>query len=68
MKLAQEFTKNARRALILWKQCLNENYEHELAKKFNNTLLATIAYQPYHDLKEASTAFIEKRAPEYDEQ
>ena len=29
---------------------------------------ATIAYQPYHDFKEASTAFIEKRVPEYDEQ
>ena len=67
-KLAAEFAQNARRALILWKQCLNENYEHELPKKFNNNLQATIAYQPYHDFKEASTAFIEKRAPEYDEQ
>ena len=67
-KLAAEFAQNARRALILWKQCLNENYEHELPKKFNNNLQATIAYQPYHDFKEASTAFIEKRVPEYDEQ
>ena len=67
-KLAAEFAQNARRALILWKQCLNENYEHELPKKFNNNLQATIAYQPYHDFKEASTAFIDKRVPEYDEQ
>jgi len=67
MKLAEEFTQNARRSLILWKQCLNENYDHELAKKFDRNLKATIAYQPYHDFKEASTAFIEKRAPEYDE-
>ena len=67
-KLAAEFAQNARRALILWKQCLNENYEHELPKKFNNNLQATIAYQPYHDFKEASTAFIEQRVPEYDEQ
>lgn len=66
-KLAAEFAQNARRALILWKQCLNENYEHELPKKFNNNLQATIAYQPYHDFREASDAFIEKRPPQYDE-
>lgn len=66
MKLANEFTQNARRALILWKQCLNLNYEHELPKKFVNNLNATVSYHPYHDFKEASKAFIEKRPPEYD--
>lgn len=66
-QLAREFAANARRALILWKKCLNENYEHELPKKFDHNLQATIAYQPYHDFQEASKAFIEKRAPQYDE-
>ncbi len=65
MEVAKEFTQNARRALILWKQCLNANYEHDLPKKFNNNLLSTISYQPYEDFGEASKAFIEKRPPEY---
>lgn len=66
MELAKEFASNARRALILWKQCLNKNYEHDLAKKFDNNLQCTVAYQPYADFKEASKAFVEKRPPEYD--
>lgn len=34
--LADEFAQNARRALILWKECLNKNYERELTFKFKN--------------------------------
>jgi enoyl-CoA hydratase len=67
-RLAAEFCQNARRALILWKACLNRNYDHDLAKKFSNNLEATISYQPYHDFREASQAFLEKRAPEYTEE
>ncbi|MGN0941530.1 MAG: enoyl-CoA hydratase/isomerase family protein [Selenomonadaceae bacterium] len=66
-KIASEFTQNARRSLILWKECLNKNYEHNLAEKFANNLQSTIDYQPYHDFREASAAFSEKRPPEYDE-
>lgn len=66
MELAREFTANARRALILWKKCLNLNYEHDLAHKFDNNLQHTISYQTYADFKEASKAFQEKRIPEYD--
>ncbi|SHN81957.1 enoyl-CoA hydratase/isomerase family protein [Desulfitobacterium chlororespirans] len=65
-KLANELAQNARRALIQWKLCLNQNYEHDLPKKFNNNLNATVAYHPYHDFKEASSAFIAKRPPEFD--
>ena len=66
--LAAEFAQNARRALMLWKQCLNQNYDHELTRKFHNNRNATIAYQKYHDFKEASAAFMAKRPPEYDNQ
>lgn len=67
-EIAREFTRNARRALILWKESLNRNFEHRLAEKFNNDLLATIAYQPYHDFREAVAALMEKRRPAYDDQ
>jgi len=63
--LAAEFAQNARRALILWKQCLNQNYDHMLTNKFDNNLKATLSYQPYDDFSEASAAFIDKRPPEY---
>ena len=66
MAVAAEFTQNARRALILWKECLNQNYDRELTKKFDNNLKATVSYQPYHDFKEASAAFNDKRPPNYD--
>lgn len=65
MELAEEFAANARTALILWKKCLNINYDHNLPKKFENNLRATIDYQVYDDFKEASRAFIEKRMPKY---
>ncbi|MBE6094146.1 MAG: hypothetical protein E7199_01565 [Schwartzia succinivorans] len=66
-KLAAEFAENARRALMFWKKSLNENYDHRLAEKFNGNLQATIAYQDYHDFREASASFGEKRPPQYDD-
>ena len=52
---------------MFWKKSLNENYDHRLAEKFNGNLQATIAYQDYHDFREASAAFGEKRPPQYDD-
>lgn len=66
-KLAEEFTANARHSLVFWKQSLNENYEHQLSAKFDSNLKATIAYQSYHDFREASDAFREKRPPQFDD-
>lgn len=57
----------ARRTLILWKQCLNKNYDHQLEKKFDNNRLTTAEFYPYHDFKESAASFMEKRAPQYDE-
>ena len=38
-----------------------------LSLSFNGNLQATIAYQDYHDFREASAAFGEKRPPQYDD-
>ena len=68
MSLAREIMSGkARRSLILWKQCLNKNYDHQLEKKFDNNRLATAEFYPYRDFKESASSFIEKREPEYDE-
>jgi len=64
--VAKEFAANSRRSLMLWKRCLNENYDHDLPKKFENNLRCTVEFQDYADFKEASVAFIEKRAPQFD--
>jgi len=64
--VAKEFAANSRRALILWKRCLNQNYEHELPKKFENNLRCTVEFQDYADFREASLAFMEKREPRFD--
>ena len=63
--VAKEFTANSRRALMMWKRCLNENYDRDLPKKFENNLRATVEFQAYPDFREASVAFIEKRDPQY---
>ncbi len=57
----------ARRTLILWKQCLNKNYDHQLEKKFDNNRLTTAEYYGFHDFKESAASFMEKRKPDYDE-
>lgn len=64
--LAGEFAANSRRALMLWKRCLNENYDRHLPKKFENNLRCTVEFQAYPDFREASAAFIEKREPVFD--
>jgi len=64
--VAKEFIANSRRALMFWKRCLNENYDRDLPKKFENNLRCTVEFQDYPDFREASVAFIEKRPAEYD--
>lgn len=63
--LAEEFAANSRMALVLWKKCLNQNYDHDLAKKFANNLQCTVEFQDYSDFKESSVAYIEKRKPNF---
>lgn len=64
--LAKEFAANSRRALMFWKRCLNENYDHALPEKFGNNLRCTIEFQGYRDFQEASQSFIEKRKANFD--
>ncbi|MCL1939229.1 MAG: enoyl-CoA hydratase-related protein [Desulfovibrionaceae bacterium] len=64
--LAREFAANSRRALMLWKRCLNENYDRQLPQKFANNLRCTVEFQAYPDFREASAAFIEKRETRFD--
>jgi enoyl-CoA hydratase len=63
--VAEELAANSRRALCLWKKCLNQNYEHNLPQKFDNNLQCTVEFQNYADFKEASVAYIEKRPPTF---
>ena len=63
--LAKELASNSRRSLMLWKKCLNMNYDHDLARKFDNNMQCTVEFQAYEDFYEASKAFLEKRDPVY---
>lgn len=63
--VAGEFAANSRRALLLWKKCLNQNYDHRLAEKFDNNLQCTVTFQNYADFREASQAYVEKRPPNF---
>ncbi len=65
LSVAREFAANSRRSLMLWKRCLNQNYDHDLPKKFENNLRCTVEFQAYPDFKEASVAYMEKRDPKY---
>lgn len=63
--LAEEFAANSRRSLMLWKKCMNLNYDHDLPKKFENNMNCTVEFQQYEDFFEASKAFVEKRPPKF---
>lgn len=66
-KIAEDFCRNARHALIFWKETLNRNYEHRLTDKFDVNLMSQLAYLPYEDCMEAYQAYIEKREPRFNE-
>ena len=66
-KVAERFCKNARYALIYWKENLNRNYDHKLVDKFDVNLLWQLAYLPHEDCVEAYRAYVEKREPRFDE-